>query len=363
MQKQNGKSSINNMNILFLTDEVIYVSGVSKHLYYLLKEFSKDESYNIFLVCPGGDFVDEFKKLRITVIVKKKISHHNRSYLNIIKSVWFIYNLVNKQKIKIIHSHTHYAANIAWWTSKLTKSITIQTIHGIQPPGGRLPHFIADYFISVNKNSANYLVSIGKEKGRIFFVNIGIPFPEKHFKNSNEIKIFFASRLIPGKGADIYLDAIALVKDRLQEKVSFILAGEGECENELKEQIFRLKIDVKFIGKVKDTYDYLKDTHIFVFSSRYQTEGFPLAIIEAALNENLIITSDFISLKEIFEENKDCLVFYNNDPVQLAEKINLAVNNYSDYSKMILNGSGKARENFSVNKMVFELKSIYRNVG
>jgi glycosyltransferase involved in cell wall biosynthesis len=351
------------MNILFLTDDILYVSGVSKHLYYLLKEFSKDENYNIFLVCPGGDFVDEFKKLRITVIVKKEISHHNRSYLNIIKSAWFIYNLVNKNKIQIIHSHTHYAANIAWWTSKLTKSITIQTIHGIQLPDGRLPHFIADYFISVNKNSVNYLVSIGKEKGRIFFVNLGIPFPEKHIKNNNEMKIIFASRLIPEKGADIYLDAIALVKDRLKEKVLFILAGEGKCENELKEQISRLKIDVKFLGKVKDTYDYLKETHIFIFSSKYQTEGFPLAIVEAALNGNLIITSDFISLKEIFEEDKDCLVFHNNDPAQLAEKINLAADNYHDYSEMILNCAEKVRKNFSVDKMVFDLKNIYNNVG
>lgn len=351
------------MNVLFLTDDILYVSGVSKHLYYLLKEFSKDQNYNIVLVCPGGDFVDEFKKLRITVIVKKEISHHERSFFKIIKCIWFVYKLVNKQKIQIIHSHTHYTANIAWWASKLAKSITIQTIHGILPPGGRLPHFIADYFISVNKNIINYLVSIGKEKGRVYFVNLGLPFPEKHLKNSDEIKIFFASRLVPGKGADIYLDAIALVKDRLKGKVLFIMAGEGECENELKEQITRLKIDVKFLGKVKNTYDYLKDTHIFVFTSRYQTEGFPLAIIEAALNENLIITSDFISLKEIFKENKDCLVFYNNDPTQLAEKLILAINNYNDYSKMILNGYEKARENFSIEKMVLELKNIYCNVS
>ena len=350
------------MNVLFLTDDIFYVSGVSKHLYYLLKEFSKDENYNIFLVCPGGDFVDEFKKLRITVIIKKEISHYNRSYLNIIKSIWFIYNLVKTKKIQIIHSHTHYAANIAWMTSKLTKSITIQTIHGMILPVGKLPHFIADYFITVNKNTINYLISIGKESRRIFFVNLGIPFPERQLHKSNEIRIFFASRLVPGKGADIYLDAIALVWDGLKEKVSFILAGEGECENELKEQIARLKIDVKFLGKIKDTYDYLKDTHVFVFSSRYQTEGFPLAIVEAALNENLIITSDFVSLKEIFEENKDCLVFYNNDPVKLAEKIKVAVENFHDYSKMIENCTEKARKNFSVDKMVSELKNIYQNV-
>jgi L-malate glycosyltransferase len=345
-----------------LTDDIIYVSGVSKHLYYLLSELSNDKNYHIFLVCPGGDFVEEFKKLGITVIVKKEMSHHNRSYLNIIKSVWFIYHLVNKEKIQIIHSHTHYAANIAWWTSKLVKSITIQTIHGIQPPGGRLPHFIADYFISVNKNNINYLISNGKDKTKIFFVNLGIPFPEKYCKNDAELKIFFASRLVPEKGADIYLDAIALVKDNLKEKVLFILAGEGECENALKEQISRLKIGVKFLGKIKNTDDYLKETNIFIFTSRYQTEGFPLAIIEAALNGNLIITSDFISLKEIFEEDKDCLIFYNNDPVQLAEKINLAIDNYHNYSEMIANCYKKARENFSVDKMVFEIKNIYRNV-
>jgi glycosyltransferase involved in cell wall biosynthesis len=351
------------MNILYLTDEVLYVSGVSKHLYYLLKNISRDKDYNIILVCPGGDFIDEFKKLRITVIVKKEISHKERSLLNIIKSVWFIHNLVSKKKIRIIHSHTHYAANIARWGSKLTNSITIQTIHGIIPAGGILPHFLADYFITVNNNSIDYLVSLGKVRQRIFFVNLGIPLPERYIKNKSELKIIFASRLVPEKGADIFLDAVSLVKDKLRQKVSFILAGEGECANELKEQISRLKINVEFLGKVKDTNDYLRDTSIFVFSSRFKTEGFPLSIVEAALNENLIITSDFISRKEIFEEDKDCLVFYNNDPEQLAEKIKLAVNNYSDYSEMIINGTEKAKTNFSIDKMILSTKNIYRNVG
>lgn len=270
---------------------------------------------------------------------------------------------MHKNKIRIIHSHTHYAANIAWWSSKLTKSVTIQTIHGIIPEGGRLPHFLADYFISVNKNAMDYLISIGKEKQRIFFVNLGIPFPQKHIKNNNEIKIVFASRLVPEKGADIYLNALAIIKDKLNENVSFILAGEGECERELKEQIDRLRINVNFIGKVQNMNDYFKDTHIFVFSSRYQSEGFPMTIVEAAMNENLIITSDFLSLKEIFEEDKDCLVFYNNDPVHLSEKITSGIKNYINYSGMILNSIEKAKKNFSVDKMVFELKNIYRNVG
>lgn len=351
------------MNVLYLTDDVLYVSGVSKHLYYLLDELSKDENYNIILVCPGGDFVDEFQKLNIKLIVKKEISHHNRSFLNYLKSIWFIYKLVSKNKVQIIHSHTHYSANIAWCASKLTKTVTVQTIHGIQPSGGRLQHFIADYFISVNKNTINYLVSIGKERGKIFFVNLGIPIPEKYIKQSNELNIFFASRLVPEKGVDIYLDSIALVKNKLKEKVSFFLAGEGECKKELMEQITRLKIDVKFLGKVSNTNEYLKNSHIFVFSSRYQTEGFPLSIIEAALNANLIITSDFISLKEVLTDGSECLVFYNNDPEQLAEKIILAVNKYQNYSNMINKCKAVAEKNFAVNNMVSELKNIYENVG
>jgi glycosyltransferase involved in cell wall biosynthesis len=351
------------MNILFLTDSVIYVSGVSKHLYYFLNELSKDENYNILLVCPGGDFIDEFKKLNIKVIVCNEISHNNRSFVNILKSIWLIYNLVIKNKIQIIHSHTHYTANIAWWTSKLTKIITIQTIHGIQLPGGRLPHFIADYFIAVNKNTVDYLVSIGKDERSIFIVNLGLPIPGKYVKNIGELKILFASRLVPEKGADVFIDAIALARDRLKEKVSFILVGEGECENELKSQIERLKIDVNFLGKVRDSNYYLKDSHIFVFASRHQTEGFPLAIIEAALNENLIITSDFISLKEVFEEDKDCLIFYNNDPAKLSEKIILAVTNFQNYSGMILNSNMKAKRHFSLDKMITEYKNIYHHVG
>ncbi|MDR3610711.1 MAG: glycosyltransferase family 4 protein [Ignavibacteriaceae bacterium] len=341
---------------------MLYVSGVSKHLFYLLSELSKDEAYNIILVCPGGDFIDEFKKLKITVIEIEEISHQKRSYLNFLKSVLSIYSIVKKNKIEIIHSHTHYSANIAWWVSKITKCITIQTIHGVIPSGGRFPHFIADYFIIVNKNSIKHLMSNRKKKERIFFVNLGIPIPEKHLKDNSEIKILFASRLVPEKGGDIYLDAIALAKDKLIVKNSFAMAGEGVSENELRKQITDLKIQVSFLGKVENIYDYLKDSHIFIFTSRYQLEGFPLTIVEAALNGNLIITSDFASLKEIFQEDIDCLVFHNNDSIQLSEKIILAVNNYKDYSEMIVQGIEKAKNNFSISKMLYELKQVYQNV-
>ena len=172
-----------------------------------------------------------------------------------------------------------------------------------------------------------------------------------------------ASRLVPEKGVDIFLEAIGLVKEKLIKKVSFLMAGEGECESELKDQISRLKIDVNFLGKVPDINKYLTDTHIFVFSSKYKSEGFPLSIIEALLNANLLITSDFTSLTEIFEDGKDCMIFYNNDPEQLAEKINLAVTNYEGLSEMILNGTKKARNNFSLDKMVLEMKKIYQNVS
>jgi glycosyltransferase involved in cell wall biosynthesis len=205
-------------------------------------------------------------------------------------------------------------------------------------------------------------MSNGKKKERIFFVNLGIPIPEKHLKDNSEIKILFASRLVPEKGGDIYLDAIALAKDKLIVKNSFAMAGEGVSENELKKQITDLKIRVSFLGKVENIYDYLKDSHIFIFTSRYQLEGFPLTIVEAALNGNLIITSDFTSLKEIFQEDIDCLVFHNNDPIQLSEKIIIAVNKYKDYSEMIVRGIEKAKNNFSVNKMLYELKQVYQDV-
>nr|MBA3706352.1 glycosyltransferase [Bacteroidota bacterium] len=61
--------------------------------------------------------------------------------------------------------------------------------------------------------------------------------------------------------------------------------------------------------------------------TRIPSEGFPMTLVEAAMTKNLIISSDFNSLKNFFKDEVDGFTFEIDNHEQLAEKLLKALNN------------------------------------
>lgn len=348
------------MNILFLTDKIDYVSGVAKHLFYLSDELLKNGEDNVYLICAGGEMKEEFVKSGVIVVEYPKLSFDRRSKLNFFLSFLFIVRFCRMNKISILHSHTHYTANLGHFASKLLRIRSVQTIHGLIPAAeGKLPHFRADLYIAFNKQILNRLVNSGIKNKKIFLIGQGVPVyigPEEKVK---PLKVLCASRLIYEKGIDIFIDALSKISSQLNTETEFIVAGEGEYKNDLEKLAEQKGVKVKFIGKLNDLNPALAESHIFVFPSRIKTEGFPVVLIEAGMNENMIITSNFDSLNEIAEPDIDCLVFHNENYDDLAEKLLSAINNYDNLTYIAENWKKKCYSNFTAEIMADKTKQVY----
>ncbi|HCY74569.1 MAG TPA: hypothetical protein DHV28_01490 [Ignavibacteriales bacterium] len=353
---------INKLKILILTNELLTTCGVSKHLLYFLSEAKKRDDIEFTILCGGGDAIDVYKDLCKEVFVNPAVKHENRSIANFIKAFLFLFKLVTKNKFQIIHSHNHYADNIAKLVSYFVKVKTLQSVHGIIEPIGRLNHYPSKYFIAVNEHVYNYLIKQkNKQSKNVKLIRSGVPVPKDSMKTINQkLKIISAGRLISEKGFNIFIEAISKLKKDTFDKVEFLIAGKGYYESELKK--LTAKLNVNFIGEVNDLNTQLITTNIFVIASRSQSEGFPMTIIEAALNKNLILSSNFLGFDSILIDKVNALIFNVNDSNDLANKLEFAIENFKDMNEIIERSYQDARDEFSLDKMINETISFYKEI-
>jgi glycosyltransferase involved in cell wall biosynthesis len=350
------------MNILLLTDKIDYVSGTAKHLFYLTNELLKHKDDKLYIVCAGGDMQEDFIQSGVNVVIYPRLSFEKRSEINYLLSFLFLIRFCRENNISIIHSHTHYTANLGYFAAKILMIKSIQTIHGLFPDEGRLPHFRAGLYIAVNNKIIDQMLIAGIKQKKIFLIRQGAPEPALTKKKLKPLKVLCASRLIYDKGVDIFINSVNEISGKLNIETNFIIAGEGDYMEDLQRLANEKGINISFIGKLNNLNSLLAEFHIFVFPSRIKTEGFPVALIEAGMNNNLIITSNFESLTEVAEITKDCIVFYNDDYEDLAGKLLFAINNYSNLILIAENFQNKCRKNFTSEIMAEKTREVYLKV-
>ena len=350
------------LNILILTNELRITCGVSSALYSFLSNVPTNSDINFYLGCGGGDAVDRFRPLVENLFVKDYLKHENRSLFNFLKSVLFVLVFCRRNKIDIIHSHTHYAANIAYLVAKVTGRKTVQSIHGLIPDFGVLPHYIADYFIAVNPHIIKrFNDTQNRALKKTILINNCINFTnEIPHKPTDSVRFILGSRLILSKGIDTFIQAVKQLPDEIRLKCDFSIAGEGKDETVFREMA--KGTNIRFEGIIPDFENYLVDTHVFVIPSRSTAEGFPTSIMQAAKTGNLIMSSDFYGAREVLKHNYNSLIFAVDDANKLAEYIINYIEHPASYKDITINCFKDFSRIFNADKMVRLTIAKYRHL-
>jgi glycosyltransferase involved in cell wall biosynthesis len=352
------------LKILIITEHLNYTNGVAKHLLYFLQAANKKSEHQFTVICGGGDATDLFKPFVQQVLIWPYIKHANRSILNLLKSVIKLFLIQKASKFDIIHTHNHFAANIAVYVSLLIKVKVIQTIHGLLEPVGRLRHYPAKNIIAVNEH---IIKNLEEEKNirvnNIVLIRSGLPkFYGINKPDNVNLKVIAAGRFTGIKAFDVYLNAIALLNPDIKNKVDFYLVGSGDKSEELKNFIKKLAINVFLLNEQTHLIELLETTNILVNPSRSRYEGFPMTIVEAAFTKNLIISSDFLGYDSILKDGINSLIFTVNDSKELADKITYAINNFKEIQPFIDKLHKQVINDFNVETMVNKTFDFYKDI-
>jgi glycosyltransferase involved in cell wall biosynthesis len=158
--------------------------------------------------------------------------------------------------------------------------------------------------------------------------------------------------LLPGKGQDILLKAIAL----LPGDVHVAFAGRGPLEERLRKLARNLGVleRVRFLGYVDDVSSVYKAARVCVVPSSW--EGFGMAAVEAMASGVPVVASRIPGLSEVVGEAGS--LFEAGNPSDLAAKISTLLKSARLWARQRRKGIERARE-FSIDRMAEEHCRLY----
>jgi L-malate glycosyltransferase len=215
-----------------------------------------------------------------------------------------------------------------------------------------------DYLIACSNGVGQSLIKSGirKKKVRVIYNCIEVP---DNIDSINVItikrKYTIEDKIVLGlstwfhkerKGFDILFKAFI----KLDEKFVLLIVGIPETmQEEVNQYAESFGIDRKRIfmpGYVDNIWEYYKAMDIFLLTSR--SEGFSLALLEAAAAKLPIVASNIPGNNEFIEDGKNGLLFEIDNPNQLTEKI-IKLTENKTFAKLI---AGNAHQSVMSNYMV-----------
>jgi glycosyltransferase involved in cell wall biosynthesis len=239
--------------------------------------------------------------------------------------------------------------NLNWnesWFKKIAKFFTAKLAVKIVAASGAIKKYLIEQ------------EGVPAEKIAVIYNGVEI---EKYLNNrrdySNVLRIGSVGRLTKQKGFDYLVRAAADIP-----KVEFVIAGTGEEENILQEEINKLGLSgrVKLIGVQKDVSGFLKTLDIFVLPSRW--EGFGIVILEAGLSGLPVIASRLDGILEIISDGQDGLLFEPDQVGDLTDKLKKLLINNEERAYLGKNLQQKVKDKFDIKKIVRQYEELYKKM-
>lgn len=121
-------------------------------------------------------------------------------------------------------------------------------------------------------------------------------------------------------------------EEHIEEKL--IIVGDGPDKQNLEDLAKKLKIkDIVFLGKKRNPYIWMKNSKVFILSSKF--EGFGMVLIEALITGTKVISSDCpVGPREILKNGKYGELFEVGNIIELKNLLKLCLLEYSLKSKI-----------------------------
>ncbi len=356
-------------HILHISPNFNYSCGISKYVFSLIKNMSKNPNYKIYFITNGGDAINKFDVLD----VKPNIIKFSRGFINIkniIPNYLFLKKFCIENEIDIIHTHHRYPELLAYFISKKINIKTITTVHSIVEGKNKFS-FKSDKFIAVSNSVKIMLIDKFNVPERKINVMYNFLDPSEH-KNINTTKnirselgipdngkiILYVGRITKIKGVDILIESFKKLKKKY-DNIHLIIIGQI-FDNSLKNIFNNLTNDIKFLNVLKNPYPYYTFADVVVLPSRIEPLGY--VMLEAGLMKKPFIGSKTGGINEFIENGKNGLLFAPGNIEELTEKISYIIEQPEKGKLLAENLFNTVKEKTSSDEYFNKLNIIYKEL-
>lgn len=204
------------------------------------------------------------------------------------------------------------------------------------------------------------------ETKQIHIIPNGTNIQQKSKKNLNKnIKYLFCGRADYTKGIDIALKALGNLKDRGIDNFEFNIYGSGNTNyiNKCKNIVNALQLNkqVTFYGKTDDVQKLYSQHDILLMPTRMK-EPFGLVIIEAMAAGVVVIATNAYGPAEIINNNKDGLLFKEEDVSDLTNSILKLHNNKYLYHQLREEAFYKVFNKYNLENVKKRVEDVLLNI-
>lgn len=359
------------LRVLHVDSELTWRGG-EQQLVYLMQGLRQQRIPN-FLSCPARSALyRQAQRFNLTVFPIPM-----RGELDLFSAIRLA-QLINNLKINILHCHSGHAHAIGFISTMFTKKCSLVVTRRVDFYTGknvlsRIKYGAKiDKIIAVSSGVKNVLIEDRIAAGKITVVHDGIDL--RYFQGCPKERYLYqefgiddrtpvvgnVAALAPHKHQQNLLAAAKIVLQEIPA-VRFLIVGEGELKEELKELARELGIEQKvfFTGFRDDVPQILSILDLFVVSS--YLEGLGSSTLEAMAAGLPVVATRTGGIPEIVQDGVNGLLVPPRDSRELAAAMITLLRDENKRRNMGIAGK-KIVENFSVEKMVEGNIHVYEQV-
>jgi L-malate glycosyltransferase len=280
-----------------------------------------------------------------------------------------IAGFVRERRIEIIHAHVARDYPIAALASRVCKTPLILTRHLTYKLSGlhRFTFRQAGKIIAVSNGVAESLMKgglVAVEKISIVQNGVDTFLLEKIKRSPADLVVATIGEIREHKGQEDFIRAAAIVAKK-HPNVKFLIIGQDNSanreyrrflENLVKE--LNLQNQVIFTGWLDNPAEIYESFDIFV--SAAQSEPFGLVIAEAMASGKGIVATKTVGANELLTDNESGKLVEIGHIEQIAEAITQLLEDENLRRTLGENARQRAKEFFSLEKMVSETEKVYQ---
>lgn len=307
----------------------------------------------------------------------KQIDKIKESYL-------LTFQLAQNRKYDLVHCHSPIGSVICRWAFRKFDVKMFYTAHGFHFYNGasklnwslfypieRWMSYFTDKLITINQEDYKRAKGFPVRENVELVNGIGVDLTkfgkkenisreellkEQHISDSDFLMIS-VGQLSERKNHKMVIEAISQLKN---DKIKYIIIGEGELESKLIQMIKEKKLEkqIFLLGYKTDVNRYLSVSDTFIFPSIQ--EGLPASLMEAMSCGLSCIVSNIRGNNDLIIDNKGGYLFELNDLTELKNSIR-KMNSNEEIQKKFGNYNKEIIKNFSSEVVNKQMLQIYSN--
>jgi len=188
----------------------------------------------------------------------------------------------------------------------------------------------------------------------------------KNTDKKAKTSLLYLANLQESKGIGDVLLALGILPEEIKKKIVFDVAGtwrNNDFKAQCIDQINKYKLPVNFHGTLSGDpkKQIFSNAGIFIFTPK-APEGHPWVIVEAMAAGLAIISTDQGAITESVIHGVNGFIVKSNSPEDIAGKISFLIDNPEDKNRMGKESRRLYEENFTEEKMVKGLATVFRQV-